>query len=389
MQQNASLQKFDSTVLAMQNHVWGDRLVFTFGWREDFIQTYTGDPVADDRGLFPLARNLPLIKNQEGTLRPSSKGVVFHAFPWLSFHYSESNNFSGLAAVQHDFYRRNLPATSGEGEDYGIRLQLFGDKLSVNFNKYEIAQSNSFGNADAAREINQFWELLGRFDELVDPWPATKDTFDTSARGWESTIVYNPTPNWRLYGTVSRGYAGQSNVYPNSVSYIATHLPAWQAIPAGTTIADGRTVEDALRRMREQLTIRRAQEGTQEYNMRKWNASFATNYTFTRGFLKDVFVGGNALYRGDATIGYPLVNEEPVKEEPYIQKGYTTVTLNFGYQRRLRERYVWRTQVAIQNAFDYDGRILVASRHADGLPNPAGTRWIPGTSAVLTTGVKF
>lgn len=387
-EQRASVQQFDSTVLAMQNYLWKDRLVATFGWRHDAIESFAGNPVADARGLFPLARNLPVARTQKGTLRPKSSGLVFHALPWLSFTYNESNNFSGLAIEQKNAFGQNLPATSGVSEDYGVRLDLLNKKLSLNWTYYETAQANAFGNAGADLEINQFWDVLNRPELRISPWPGTKDTFDVAAKGWESTVVYNPTPNWRIYATLSKGKSSQANVYPATAAYIDQHRAAWERV-SDQTIADGRTVRRAIDEMVENLAVRRAQEGAQEYNQREWNASLATNYTFTRGRLKGAFVGGSVLYRGEAVVGYPLIGGKPVQDRPYVEPGYVTLNLNLGYQRRLLEKYTWRTQIGIQEVGNYDGRIIVTQRTAAGLANAAGTRWSPGTSVIVTTGVKF
>lgn len=387
--QTASLQKFDSTVIAMQNHFWNNRIVTTLGWREDAIESFSANGAADARGLRPLGRTLTPTKVGEGSLRPSSKGVVFHALKWLSFHYNESNNFSGLATVQRNAYGEYLPATSGEGKDYGVRLELFGGKLALNFDIYETSQKNAVGNANADREINQFWEALRRPDRLLDPWPATKDTFDVTAEGWETAVTYNPTPNWRIYATLSHSEASQTNVYPTITRYIQENLATWQAVPGSTTIADGRTFTQAIADMLQMNVTRRAQEGVQEFNMRKWNASLVTNYNFRAGLLKGVGIGGSALYRGDATVGYPLLNGAPVRDRPFVEPGYTTVNLHASYTRRLWERYTWRTQLQVQNAFDYDGRVLVTQRGADGTVMSAGSRFLQGTTLVLTTSLKF
>lgn len=387
-EQRASVQKFDSTVFAMQNYFWKDRIVTTLGWRTDEIESLAGNPVADARGVFPLARTQSVSKTQEGRLKPRSLGAVFHALPWLSFQYNESNNYSGLALDQENAFGQNLPATSGETKDYGVKVNLFQDRLALNFVLFETSQKDAFGNANADREINQFWDLLNRPDMLLSPWPGTKDTFDNSAEGWESTIVYNPMPNWRIYATVSKTKSSQANVYPATTAYIQQHLATWEAV-SNQTIADGRTVRTAIDEMLDNLTTRKAQEGAQSYNQREWNASLATNYTFTRGVLKGAFVGGSLLYRGDAVVGYPQVAGRPVKDQPYVEEGYVTVNLNLGYERRIFDRYLWRTQLGIQEVGNYDGRMLVTLRNAAGQAQVAGTRWMPGTSLILTTGVKF
>ncbi len=388
--QTASLQKFESTVFAMQNHFWNNRIVTTFGWREDFIRSHSVNGQPDARGLRPLARTLTPQYVGEGSLRPSSKGVVFHAFPWLSFHYNESNNFSGLASVQRNADGQYLPATSGTGEDYGFTVHLLKDKLSVNVDFYETAQRNSVGNANADREINQFWDAMGMPEKKLDPWPATKDNFDVAAEGWEATIIYNPTPNWRIYGTISKSEASQANVYPTITRYIRDNLATWQAVPGNTTIADGRTFAEAIEDMLELNVQRRAQEGVQEFNMRKWNGSLVTNYTFSEGFLKGFSLGASALYRGDATVAYPLdASGNPVKDKPYIEDGYIVLNLNFAYEMQLRDRYTWRTQLQLNNANDWDGRVLVTQRSATGTVNSAGSRYLQGTTVVLTTGLKF
>ncbi len=388
--QDHRLNRFDSTAFASQSYFFNKRLVITYGWRRDVISNFAGfgekDPVT---GLRPLGTTVDPVFARSGVLYPKSRGAVLHVFDWLSFSYNKSNNFSGLSAAVLDTYLSPLPATSGEGTDYGVRMRLWRDKLSLNLTRYETAQANARAGVNTERDWNQMWEAMGLPENQTSPWPNTNDTFNRTAKGTEATLVFNPLAQWRIYASASRGVASRTDVFPRATAYIQQHLPAWRAVPPTTTIADGRTFQAAIADMIKRNEQDRAQEGAQEYNLRKWNGSLVTNYRFLRGRLAGVGVGASLLYRGDAVVGYPVVDGSPVVSSPYVEPGYTTLNAHISYTRRLRREMTWRTQLSFNNLGDYDGRLLITSRNADGSPNNNSVRWQTGTTVALTTGLKF
>lgn len=383
--QSASRTVIDSWVLAIQGHFWQDRIVPTIGWRQDEVQNYSSAAVAVN-GLFPLARTLPLTPVAPVTFRPASKGVVFKPFEWVALHYNESENFAGVASSSRSVFGTQLPPLAGEGKDYGVRFELLKNRLSAKVNFYESGRVNSIANFNSANDINDIWLALGQPGRLMDPFPSTKVVSDETARGEEYTLFWNVTPNWRIYATVAHNKATKSNVNRDALRYIADNVAEWRQNGALAT-SDGRTVNEVADDIVEREAVNAAQEGVQVYNLREWTGSLSTNYLFDSGLLKGFSVGGNALYRGDAVVGVPVANGVPDVNHPYKEEGYWVVNVNVGYERTFAKRYRWDTRFSIQNALDYDGRVITTSRNTAGFPLVA--RWLPGTSVILTTGVKF
>ena len=387
-----------STIFALQSNFWNDRIMTTFGWRTDKQDLYSGrgealrDPVT---GVLPDAANQAInpASRASAKFKPTSRGVIVRPLPWFSLYYNTSKNFISGEPTQVTLFGDRLPARGGNGEDYGIRFELMENRLSVGINAYETSGVNAIVNSIGAGTIDDIWESIGRMDMLLPG--NTRDTQDETSKGVELTTHFNPTPNWRLYFSLTKNVTELTNLYPNHKAYMAEHLSTWQA-SASTPVAGAEgTVGDLIESLVTTTDAALAQEGNTPYNMRKWNASMSTNYRFTQGFLRNASIGGAVLYRGDATSGYPIVNGIPQYGQPFDESDYYIVNLNLGYDFKLKNRTEIRTRLTIENALDRDGRVIVTSRNTTAGANrtligtPATARWIEGTSVVLTTTLAF
>ncbi|MDQ8201085.1 TonB-dependent receptor plug domain-containing protein [Pelagicoccus enzymogenes] len=141
----ADRRELDSQGVVLQSFFWDDRIVTTLGWRKDKASDQLGDIAPTNGAGFRTFAELDSWDDWdpiEVEGETSTRGVVFHAFDWMSLHYNESDNFSPASAAV-DFFGDPLPKPTGEGEDYGVTFNLFENKLVTKINWYEASEKNS------------------------------------------------------------------------------------------------------------------------------------------------------------------------------------------------------------------------------------------------------
>ncbi len=175
-----AIQKTNGVI--WQARLWQDRIVPTFGLRQDdhftkfqnatrftpdnrsFDYDYMNhwapgdwqhrDGRTEQRGVvvkpFFRVEMIDRAAREGGGLT----GFAADALRRLSLHYNTSDSFKPAAPAQNVFGEW-LPDPSGTGKDYGFSLNLWDNKLVLRVNKYETRQMNSRNGASAAfaREI--------------------------------------------------------------------------------------------------------------------------------------------------------------------------------------------------------------------------------------------
>ena len=166
----------------LQSHFWNDRIVTTFGRRQDNVSvkfglansTATPLTVTDANGyttynydnfnkwapadwranggktktsgfVFKPFRDFSFLKSmsQSGSVGQLAADVL----GGLSLSYNESDSFTPQTPAQ-DVFLRPLPNTSGVGKDYGFTLNMFDGRLVARWNHYENKTLNA-RNGDA------------------------------------------------------------------------------------------------------------------------------------------------------------------------------------------------------------------------------------------------
>ncbi len=159
----------------IQSHFWDDRIVTTFGRRQDRQLVRVGSTpqrlnpdgiTFDYESIDHWAPNYR--SNRYG--KTDQKGVVLKPFRgWsqidqmasgggatsyfgqllrgLSLTYNESNSFTPQDP-RYSLYLKELPNPSGEGKDYGFALNMFDNRFVLRVNRWETSQLNA-RNGDA------------------------------------------------------------------------------------------------------------------------------------------------------------------------------------------------------------------------------------------------
>lgn len=385
-----TLTEQDTMLGVLQSRWLEDHLITTVGLRKDKRHEYVapfvldstgqwvpeeveaGTPAGDTHPSHAAFVNPPNFN--EGISR--NYGAVLHATKWLSFTYNYATNFSPRVESR-DIAGNYLSPSTGESNDYGVRLNLFDDRLSVTLVHYVTEE---LGSAVNGNSINTPFNDMVEIEEiLVDNGiiPSSSlvgvfTTADNEAEGEELTIIGNPTPNWTFRLAASRLEKRQRNLAPDVRAYYLEHLPFYEAqnpnlTAAGSTTPLGTRINEA----KTSYGLMNTRENVQTFPASEYNVRFTGKYDFDRGsFLKGLSIGGSVRWSSAPIIGYYRtaansfdVNRSFKGEDPV----YTD--LFFTYQRRLTRDITWKIQLNISNLFDDDDPQPVAAINSADAPD--------------------
>jgi iron complex outermembrane receptor protein len=350
------LTRVDSAMAALQSSFWKERLWLTAGLRRDKQRAWGSGgavqhPVTREWGL--RQRNATYTFN-EGETR--TYGAVFHATNWLSFYYNNSNNFIP-SSERSDLIGGDLIGNrTGEGQDAGLKLRLFGNRLSANVGWYETNDTNRSVGIDNSwtNHINAIWRTLGRPERQISVY---RDSEDLTGDGYEFELTANLTAQWRTTANWSITEQLTDHRNPRTVAYMAQHRSEWQARGNDTlditgTALTAPTVAVALQNAQFIVDAIQAGSGNVRRGLRKNSGNFFTNYNFARDSRLHGFgIGAGVNYRGKAVIGY----DSSQGNRPLYGADYAHVNAMVRYGGRLTARRLdWRVQLNVDNLFNED-----------------------------------
>jgi hypothetical protein len=153
---------------------------------------------------------------------------VLHLTNWLnpSINFAETFNPPG-SIVRID--GRQLEPTVSKGTDYGLRMELFQNRLNLNFTYYQTEEINGAIPQDGPNFFNALYNsnVVGDFSPVggnirgAGLLPAQyRDIRTRSGDGLEFEVVYNPSKAFRLTGSLSFPKVYESNRNPDVKAYI-------------------------------------------------------------------------------------------------------------------------------------------------------------------------
>ena len=384
------------------------RLVLTYGYRKDTAKSRIVDAASttqDFSGLFPSMWDItygPWGQPQSGINR--NQGVVARPLKWLSLFYNQSTSFD-LNQGRYDPFGNEIPGASGDGKDYGIRLDLWSDKVTLRINKYE----NALGPQRATNQINdparaQMFMVDNRYREL-DPAGPTINIVDGNrlgfrtagqsnywimsnfeGKGYELELNVTPVRNWNIRVNGSKSTAVESDIGTPWFEWLRQREPVWWALVAknGEVDAQGRPVTwdtapfsatnpngQTLKQFYENslgasLAFIRAVDGRVTDSARPARANLITNYRVSEGRFRGLNFGGAARWRQAPTVGYALSPGANGALELDLDKKYRgKEELYFdgfaGYRGRMKlfGNLNYRLQLNVRNVLDEDDPIIV------------------------------
>ncbi len=342
-----STNTWDKTILktrggVLQSHLFGGRLVTTFGLRMDErLNRQRGRPVfvaTPDGVVLDYDSTFDLLPadwvRASGDTRTA--GAVLKPTRWLNLHYNESDSFQP-AGYAVGLYLNSLPDPTGAGKDYGFSLNLFNGKLVLRANRYETTQidtrngsmrtlaqrvrnmdfdspnSNQFfnlttrarawvTNAATAQgrtltidQINQEVARITKLDISYLTREESRDlqnslvaeTQDVTAKGTEIEVHFNPNSVWTTKFNVTEQQSIDSKLAPGVSNWINERLPIWQSIidpeigrPWFTERYNGTNSPSQFlqNNVVSQLDIATATEGKSRPQIRRYRANLTSSY---------------------------------------------------------------------------------------------------------------
>ena len=281
-------------------------------------------------------------------------GIVVHPLKWLSLTYNDSSS-----AYAAEFVRYNLDGSSaqiddGTGKDYGIKLNLFSNKLFLGVNWYENSRlgtlssyrDNSGNGLKSIRDSiyhmektymtvnpgymvpadSSYAEYMNKVkDSSINVLSNTNftggnvpnspirdlgyDVFSRKlAKGVEIQLTANPTPALTLMATLARNNTTESNIANNWVEYIRDRLPDWNTLdpqmPMYNVVGQPTTVLSYYQNViAPSLIYLNNVEGQPNPQERPYRANVSGRYSFLKGSLKGLKVGGSYQYRSKVALG--------------------------------------------------------------------------------------
>ena len=451
-----------------QGFFFGGRLVTTIGYRKDRQRqrTSTGTVIDPATGMVNYAPNL-LFANPWFEAKGETKtyGAVAKVTKWLNF----SGGYSDSLLPRPLFFELTTldPVKNPRGftKEFGAALNLLEGKLYVKVNRFTtktlgdqgtgirtlgnrtldsligrnqpnnrpgqstfryMAEETVAARFQAQRitpTAQQSFDAVAKFMNISPEYLTvlsrdygnrinTVDSVDTSSRGYELELTYNPTRNWRIKVTGSQSEAKDDRIGTNIYDYWVNNVPFWSNVrydsvpgngdgkgplwwssqintvfntylPAASLgqNTDGTIWANRLYTTEYMATYQNlaSNVGKRRSQEREYRLAAVTNYDFTEGRLKHFNVGGAVRWESQAAIGFlagPLETSGAFQgavltldnTKPVFDDARAYFDLSAGYRLKLfRDKIQTKIQLNVQDAFE-GGRLQAIAVNPDGRP---------------------
>ncbi len=375
----------DSTLFALQSYFLKERIVTTFGYRTDDIETTDENGrfvrrTADDPGVvsgeYLLNEYMPdpsqgTIRNAEGLTRTLGGVAHLTASKRVSVYFNSSSNFGENVLGRTVFPRSTPPPVSGEGRDFGVMFDVLGDdRLFVRINRFTSTQvgraslvpQGEVGEhyfSDGVKLITSYLEGVG----LLDPAVAAQQRFDASfsaftvdvaSRGYEVDVIANPLPNWTIRASYSLTRRGRENYFAEREPLLSEWTALWKSLDnGGTFIVDGQpqTVASMIDALNQTIATNISNTTGDNNGSRPHKFSITSRYSFKEGMLRGAFIGTSYNYASKPIQSTPQgqPNLFSNKEQVALFTGYTFKTDTITKAK-------WRIQLNVTNLLNRDLR---------------------------------
>jgi outer membrane receptor protein involved in Fe transport len=370
----------------------------------------------------------------KGQLETYSGGFTYFPVRWIGVFANASSGFQTQGFAGRINY---IPAGALEntGIDVGLKLELFGGRVSGTVSTYRNTQEGygssvgtffydlwgqiGSGYADTAaiyRDTDA--ALFQKYNALSESAFNTRngirwgynDFQELRAKGFEIDITANLTRNWRAMFNVGLPKARTYSRNPDTKAYYAENLATFESYAADTVgLTESRRTGIRNLINTAKLSVESAVDGVAQNGTPKYTANFFTTYGFNEGRLKGLRVGGGVQFRGPQAIstlwqtyGVNPANGRteffaPDLLDNHFVQSFRLFTLMAGYDTRLFGAK-WTVQLNISNALDEDKILItnwgnVSYTTANGQPAgvhvPTAFRYLEPRKAVLSLSTRF
>ncbi|MGH8020556.1 MAG: TonB-dependent siderophore receptor [Opitutaceae bacterium] len=371
-------------MLALQARYFEERLVATLGFRRDEIDEHElarwTDPVTGLRDIAPdpsLADNNQEEQFSEDTGRTKTLGLVYHISPQLSIFYNYSDNIALPARGQTILPPSGEPGDplqtlppEGEGEDFGLALDLFGGRVYARATYY-TTEGKDQSTTSPARIRNQANRPI--MDALLSQGLISEEEhsrrlevgghglFDHASKGVELQIVANATRDWRFILNAAKTDAVETNKFVEWKNWVALTDEFLSQFDTDSIVTeDGDTVTDLIQLYHDEIEFQTEANGLGKLGNRRYRVNFFTRYNFSSGPLKGAYIGGGYQYNSRMFAGLDA------DEDISYTNSYWRADLLAGYSVQLPRERRLNFQLNIYNLFD-DQDPLVTRLADDGV----------------------
>lgn len=366
----------DSFLAVLQSKWWDGRFVTTLGVRRDNRDFWTAAfqddgerkpvtliPGAPAGSSDPRHAQLPTAPTTAYDAISRNYGGVFNVTKWLGLSYGYSTNVSP-GTESNGLYGQRVPHSTGESKDFGLRLNLLNDRLSVSLLHYVTTEIGSIINGTTvnfpAADLRDIENIL--FENgitTVNPiangggWTST----DRQAKGEELLIVGQITPAWNVRLSATRNVNQLGNIAPEGKAFFAEREALYVANAGLRALSGaGNTIGQELETVRTAFGLMQTRENVQQFPSSEYDARLTTKYTFgaTRWQnLKGFSAGGNYRWSSAPIIGY-YKNANNTFDVNRFYRGEEDHKLDlfFIYERKLSKHINWKIQLNIDNLLD-------------------------------------
>lgn len=372
-------QRFDQSLTSGSLHAlgayFGGKVRSSVGlsrdhWLQSTFRPLVADPATNEQSFVDLAGTrianqgtgyvrVPLVKNADQWVTNQTYGAVWHVLPWVSLTggYFESSLFSDNTGL--DLNGRALAPRTGEGTDYSLRFNLVDQRVHLNVTYFQNTAENISGPvaATVSAELNPL---------LATPFVNTTDYRDRGTTGCEIELVTNLTRHWTVRGSFATNEVSFTRFYP---------LLREKLGEARTTAASrGLNADNATLVTRQFI----ADAEAADTSANRKNTNLTTRYSFTRGALRGLAVGGSVRYVfgkpwAAVNVGGQTVLPAKDTDDYYVVSPFVSYRQTFG-------QTAWTAQINVNNLFNTVTDQGTAYRY---------TRWSDPRQIITTVSVAY
>jgi iron complex outermembrane recepter protein len=335
------------------------RVALTYGWRRDeldqqgFVETL--DPVTQEA----IAGRLGPMESYSGDTY--TYGGVWHVGKGLSLSANFSENFSPQTAL--DVYERNIGNVRGEGEDFGLKLNLLDGKLSGYIGRFQTSSSNRgrIGSAfNYVAPINRIWEAIEGLSGPREVTSGLQDVEEFESEGYEFEIVGRLSRGLSLQANFAQVEAVLGEVNPILRGYVAEFRPLWQQSAVLVIPSTGGTVGEQIAVVESLVGNDGRQSGQIQENNRKHIGNLFGKYEFRDGPMKGWTFGFGAKYRSKNVLGFYTDGSTIYGDAYWLADALVS------YRTKIRNNRVnMSVQLNVSNLFDRD-ELIFTEANSDG-----------------------
>lgn len=314
-----SRQKQDTFLGALQSNYFADHLVTTLGFRSDSMK-YSWTPSIRDA----VTKQWRLDPSQNNSTRFNANtltlGAVYHVTKNVSVYGNHSNSRDIPNVHIHVIGADIPPMPRGEGNDFGLKFDLLEGKLYATAGYYttNVKHMADYGDIQTSvTDLNTRVLAALRGANLITAADQTSRTInangflqDREAKGYEFSLIANPTKNWRISANFSTNEVINKNAMAEVKAWADANTAFWLSKGGSNFLLSGPgnawdTIGAQVGWLY-QFHINNvvALNGLQARGERKHGGNVYTKYTFDEGALKGLSIGGGGRFQSANVLGF-------------------------------------------------------------------------------------